>query len=464
MKQDNFSFNFQGEDIVRRYEQALSLSRVSYFDVEEFEQITEFYLDNLQISQASGVVEHALLQHPQASALRLLQAKILFKKGHFVKASRIVDRLSLLLQNDIEFLMLKGELSLKLNKTKEALAAFTRAVDLDEDEKDQTCLDIAYLLLGTEQYEAAARFLKKGYAANPQNTELLYELASTFIELDDYDKAKKYLNLILDVDAYQEETWFTLGLILWDKDDDPEAAMEAFDYVTVIQDNHEMAWFFKGQICFKQGAFVKAIEHYEKFGSLSLQSSQADLLIAECYEEMNNTPKAMEFYQKAMEDKNSRFDAWLGLGYCYIELKDYQSAIANFKLVLDERKDFEEAWSGLGDCYFALGNEDLAIDAYTESLKLNPKQSELWSVCADVYLSANRYIEAILFIQEGLEKVKDREDLLFQLAISFYYNQQHEESRNVLAELKDLGYDKMDKFLEFCPEANEDHEYAVLLR
>lgn len=460
MQQEFFSFGHQEEEIIKRYEDMQQTNRMAYFDVEEFESIVEHYLENMKFTKAFQVMEQAIKQHPNSSTLDLLVAKVYLRQGKLQKSERILHRIEALMLYDTDYWMLRGELYLKLERFVESDAAFAHILELDDEDKEQACIDIAYQFLGNNQTTIAIKYLKAGKKLSPDNKELLFELATAYLEQENYSKSLHYLNKQLDLDPYQEEAWFTMGLIYLDKVEDYEKAMEAFDFVTIINDKHEMAMFFKGQIMFKKGDYYSAIDFYQEYGKFAENEGQAALLIAECYEELNNYDKAIEQYNLALEDEANRFDAWLGMGYSYLERKKYQKAIKYFKQILEENKEFEEASSGLGDCYLALGHEDLALEAYEQSLKINPEQVELWSVYVDIFIGNRDYKKAASVIQKVLKlKIKNTHELNLQLAVCYFQLKDEEKSIAILQALKSQKFKELIKFFDFCPEAKQHSRY-----
>lgn len=464
MHQEFFSYNEQDEEIIKRYEDMQKADRIAYFDVEEFESIVEHYLENMKFSKAFLVIEQAIKQHPNSTALDLLVAKVYLRQGKLQKSLRILQRIESLMQFDADYWMLRGELHIKLEEFTESDAAFQHVLELDDDDREQACIDIAYQFLGNNQTGIAIKYLKEGKKCSPDNKELLFELATAYLEQEDYKKAIHYLNKQLDLDPYQEEAWFTMGLIYLDKVGDYERALDAFDYVTAINDKHEMAMFFKGQIEFKRGDYYSAIDFYQEYGKFAENEGQAALLIAECYEELNNYEKAIEQYNKALEDEANRFDAWLGMGYSYLEQKEYQDAILYFKKILEENKEYEEASSGLGDCYLALGHEDLAIEAYEQSLRINPEQIELWSVYADIFISNRDYKKATIVIHKGLKYgTNENNELKFQLSVCLFQLKNENEAFTILEALKGDDFNDLKKFYEYCPEAINHPKFKSIL-
>ena len=55
---------------VKRFEDMLGSNKPLYFDVEEFEDIIEFYIDNNNLNHANKAIEIALEQHPISDSIK----------------------------------------------------------------------------------------------------------------------------------------------------------------------------------------------------------------------------------------------------------------------------------------------------------------------------------------------------------------------------------------------------------
>jgi len=77
-----------------------------------------------------------------------------------------------------------------------------------------------------------------------------------------------------------------------------------------------------------------------------------------------NCPRAMEMYQKALEQKPTGVEALTGIGYCYLDAKQFSSAFSKFRTALAVSQRYEPALAGVAETYQQQGNRDQAIASW----------------------------------------------------------------------------------------------------
>ena len=90
----SFSMDDESGDLVQRYEQFLSGKANGYFDVEELENIVEYYLRRGRTKDCNKAIDLGLQLHPNNSALKTKRAKIYLITGDDQKAFRVLDSLA----------------------------------------------------------------------------------------------------------------------------------------------------------------------------------------------------------------------------------------------------------------------------------------------------------------------------------------------------------------------------------
>ncbi len=83
----SYSVDDESNDIVKRYEQFLSGKATGYFDVEELENIVEYYLRHGRTKDCTKALELGLQLHPNNNALKTKRAKIYLATGDKKKPS-----------------------------------------------------------------------------------------------------------------------------------------------------------------------------------------------------------------------------------------------------------------------------------------------------------------------------------------------------------------------------------------
>ena len=85
MSEDNRDHDFT-EELVNKYEQMLTNNESYYFDIDEFEEIIDFYCDQNRFNKAIKVIEYAYSLFPDNTSRLLRESQILSAMGHLNRA------------------------------------------------------------------------------------------------------------------------------------------------------------------------------------------------------------------------------------------------------------------------------------------------------------------------------------------------------------------------------------------
>ena len=88
-----FIFDEESQEVVRRYEQAVQNRMVGYFDVEELEVIVDYYLNCGKPKESSKAIDLGMTLHPGSTVLQTKRAKVHLASGEVRKALQILERI-----------------------------------------------------------------------------------------------------------------------------------------------------------------------------------------------------------------------------------------------------------------------------------------------------------------------------------------------------------------------------------
>ena len=80
-------------ELVFRFEQMLSNNRSIFFDVEEYEEIIDYYLDINDVKKSSLAISQAIEQHPYHHAFLIRKARLIATTGKPEKALDLLNQL-----------------------------------------------------------------------------------------------------------------------------------------------------------------------------------------------------------------------------------------------------------------------------------------------------------------------------------------------------------------------------------
>ncbi len=123
-----------------------------------------------------------------------------------------------------------------------------------------------------------------------------------------------------------------------------------------------------------------------------------------------NYPRALDYYNKAIELDSNYYFGYYNRGNLYYDLKQFTKAIEDYSRVLKINTKYLNAYVNRGLCLMNLGQYEEAIIDFTKAIELDSKQF-------DVY-----YERANCFIEIGM-KEKAVEDLKFCLKLNPNFEQ-----------------------------------------
>ena len=441
------------EELLQRYEQSLSKNESTYFDVEELEDIADYYLQRNRTKDSSHAVELGLRLHPMSSELQIKRARVYFALEDYQKAMNLVRRIESTEKNDIEVLMLKAALHIAMGQTKEATELYGFLTGEYAEDAEDICMDAAYAFMYNAKFVEALAFLQKVLAIDSESVDALFEMAFCYEQLLDNDKSTEIYNRILDMNPYLPEAWFNLGQIYFAKED-YEKAVDCYEFATAIDENDMFAWELKGHAYFQQDVMDKAIEAYLKYEELTDGSPMSKIYLGECYERLEDYKIASVYFREALFEDEENVDAWMGVAVCQLELENYESAIYHISKAIEIDASQSELWVYLAEAYVNLDKPDEALVAYEYSIDLDPKQPDTLVSIGNLYYDKENYQQALASYLEARELEPETEDLSLCLAITYFKLQQYNLSLHFLADVRDDD-DSLEYFLEMCPEAAE---------
>jgi len=451
----SFQLDDESNDTVKRYEQFLSGTATGYFDVEELENIVEYYLRRGRTKDCTKALDLGLQLHPNNNALKTKRAKIYLATGDDQKAFRVLD--SLTETTDYEVILLRIEVLIKLQRLQEAQILADKLIFDESDDLDNVCLDIAYIYLGQTEYATALQLLEKGDKFNNQNAELLYELAFCYEQNENFDKAIDVNKRIIDLDPFANEAWFNLGQLYFARQDFSKA-LDCYDYALAIDENDSLTCIQKAHVQFQLDQFEDAIETYQEYKKMTSYASwQTDIFIAECYEKMEKYEESIRYYKQSLTDHPENYDALTGIAICLLEQEKFVESVPYIQGALDLNNEAADAWVYLAEANVGIDDVDSAMAAYMKSISLDPNQPDTLMAIANIFLEKNDFESALKFYLAGKAQDSTLELINLFIAVSYFKLGDIENTITYLriAVLDSEGAAAL--FLELCPEAVESN-------
>ncbi len=179
MHDERDSIDGELDELIGRFDEMVRHDKLYFFDVDEFEEIIDFYFEHHNNRRVQVAIDHALRQHPSSHIFLLRKAQYLADINKLGKALEILQKLEMLEPQNPDVYLTLGTVYSKLKKIKQAIDAYYKAIEYS-DEKDDIYIRIAFEYEELNDYDKAIKYLIKALDFNPNNQSVIYELSFCF--------------------------------------------------------------------------------------------------------------------------------------------------------------------------------------------------------------------------------------------------------------------------------------------
>ncbi|HEV8282768.1 MAG TPA: tetratricopeptide repeat protein [Chitinophagaceae bacterium] len=275
--------------------------------------------------------------------------------------------------SDPELYYRRGNLLFKNNNNPPALADFRKAWSLNKNEK--YAVSISNVLLN-DKPDSAISFLKEALKTLPESVALQINLVQAYANQQKINESLAVCNHILERHPEQ------VGVLLI-KSDLLEQKNDVAGSIQTLEQAYHYAP-FNEDICYNL-AFKYAQNKNPNVLPLcdSLLRNDTAEKKAEpyhfkgvYYSNINNKAKALEYFNKAIQNDYTFLDAYMEKGKILFEQKKYNYAANVFQLALKVSTTFADAYYWLGKCQEAVGQKEEAKLNYQRAYGLDKTLTE----------------------------------------------------------------------------------------
>lgn len=400
---ENMEQVFENEEfqiLLKKYEDMRRGVQSIFFDVEEFEQIIDYYLDDFQYDEAREAAVLGRRQHPASVEIQYKFIHIYIEQGKPGKALALLDEIPVWEEGNPERFFLKGTALCQMGRIKEAENHFDRALKITQEETFEALLNISIAFENIRHYELAIKYLKQAYVQQPENLSVLYDLGYFYDRLHKYDESLKYYHRYLDLDPYSDNVWYNAGIV-YHKLEDFGKAIEAYDFSIAINSEYASAYFNKASVWISAGKPARAIETYRDYLEIEPDNSQAFCYIGDCYDQMNQLDDALEAFQKVIEFDNTDPEGWFGAGMVYHRMGSLKESVTYILKAIEFDNNNLDYWINLGYVNEDAGQIEEAVKCYAYVTRSDAGDLDAWIALTGLLMKEGEFRAAIGFLREA---------------------------------------------------------------
>lgn len=310
-----------------------------------------------------------------------------------------IEEIIALAPNDPGPLIKKGRLLVITRQYDEALAAFTKAVQLDSTSVE------AY----REVSKLFARSKAPGAAANA---------AQALTRLVKYEPtAANYAALGAAHEAAKQ----------------PAEALAAFEQALVLEPGSDAAQLGVARAAFKGGNRERALAAYQALKDPSVLTAEDHENIGRANLDNKQYAAARDAYLRAVALDSSRVDARYYIGYSYFVEQKYAEAIPYFEARIAADSTWAPAYGNLGIAFLQSGQAARGIEMLERAVRVQPDDLQSRILLAQALMSQSQWARAMTEYRSVLEREPQNPDGLRGLGYCLLIQERYNEAVDALA-------------------------------
>jgi len=447
--------------LVERFDNMLRSNNHEFFDVEEFEQIIDYYMSLTNYGKSETAIRLAMKQHPGSNVFLLKRAQLFSSSEKAQQALSILKRIELIEPENIEIITTKAYSYSKLGDHKQAISEYRKALKLS-DSPDEIHINIASELNMIDNTSKALEHLKKALEINPQNETALVEIFLTCDLAGELPKACEIVLNFLDSNPFSLMGWFNLGNI-YNGLKQYENAIDAFDYTIAIDPDYTLAYLSKGETFTVIEKHKDALETYKEMISMGYTDPWTYNLIGECYERMNITGKSQKYFLKSIEIDPYISVTWVNLGISCLDDDKPDEALKYAVKALTYLPEDPDIIYVYAETLAALGRFKESYAAYEKVLSMSPDNADIWIDYADAVEEEKGNDQALKILERGLEILPQDPALQYRYAACQIMAGKEKQAMLTLFNAMSIDISKQDLFFDYLPEMKSNADIIRLL-
>ncbi|TBU53996.1 TPR-like protein [Dichomitus squalens] len=207
----------------------------------------------------------------------------------------------------------------------------------------------------------------------------------------------------------------------------------------ILNQANEQTWLMIGRVAEQMGNLEHALSAYENALRHNSHSLPGLTQVAGIARIKENYPKAVEYFQAALQVQGDNGEVWSALGHCYLMQDDLQKAYAAYQQALyflPNPKEDPKLWYGIGILYDRYGSLDHAEEAFSSVLKMDKdfdKANEILFRLGIIYKQQGKYAESLECFDRILRNPPSplaHADIWFQIGHVFEQQRDHVRARD----------------------------------
>ena len=346
-------------------------------DSDILDELLYIYKKAGDVKGISSTLQRLVNENPKDIELRIELADYYEKQGNLRAAADQYESLQKIVSEDQAPAVYTrlGYLYSKMDRTEEAIAAYTKAIELEPQDAD-IYYSLSYLYEKTGDTKKAEENLSKALEINKNDMEGRLKLAQALLAQDELDKASDYAEQVLAKDPESMDALLLLAAIK-EKSGEKDKLIEVYKKIHSLDPGNDTVLYNLAGLEYESGNTDESLIHFERYLTLHPEDREVHKILFNIYKTKNDGDSAYK-HALALVDLNPGEMEPYRYIFEYLSSKsEYEEIIRIAKEGLKARPTETELMEYLVAAYLKTGKEELAENQMEELVKAHPEDIPL---------------------------------------------------------------------------------------
>jgi tetratricopeptide (TPR) repeat protein/serine/threonine protein kinase len=277
----------------------------------------------------------------------------------------------------------RGNAYLKLLSQEEAVADFSRSLELDPNSAQPWInRGVAYRNLG--KLKKAVADFSRAIQLDRNHAFAWNNRAAVYKELGQPEKALRDYSRAVELDTKYAKAWGGRGSVYLDLGQ-PKQALADLTRALDLEPKDAITWYNRGHTYSDLRQWKEAIADFSKAIELNSRYAKAWCMRGAAYLDLGQPEKTVADCSRAIDLDENNPTFWANRGIAYFRLGQLDNAAADYSKAIHLNPKLARAWNNRGNAYLRLGQSEKGISDLTQAIKLDPKAASYWFDRAAAY-------------------------------------------------------------------------------
>ena len=355
-----------------------------------------------------------------------------------------------------------GTIYAKLKEYKKAEEVLNEAIRRDS-QNSYTYSVLSSVYVAQDRFEEAEDALKKALKLSSTNSEIYLNYGILYAKMQKRNKAIEMLKKAKFYNPSNAHVYFILGVMLFETDKIQDAFIE-FKSLEQISPNYKNLNYYMALCYKKESNNMAVLEYAQRALEDDPDNASIYVLLAQTYINLGRNEDVQKIYEQGEKQGINDFDFFLSWGISLLRINETEKAKEKINKALEKNSNNSIALYRLGSCYYKENNIEKAEEYFRKALNADAYNTSAIADLGMVYYERKDYDTAIQTFFNAINISTEKAYLYFYIANCYYKIGRHKKAEDYYEKTIEYYPNHIEAYINYCLCLLENNNIREALR